>query len=968
MSDTHVATEAEDIKPSAASEEVTGVGSEGAWRVKVYALNGKGDWDDRGTGFISCKFSEQLGSTAIIVSGEADGKELLLSKVVDEDVYQRQGDNIITWCDVTQEDLALSFQENEGCLLIWNQLMEVQGRFFSGYQQQPQQSEGAMPASLPDPKMDNLHEIQETLAAACSSGPQVKEVLSNFVANGEGEYITKLLHVFEDCEDLEDMENLRRLCAVFKAIVCLNDRSLLELLLSNKFFVPVAGAFEYDPELKSRAHHRTFLTETVKFKQLLPIEDLSIVGRIHQNFRVCFLKDVLLRPMMDDSVVGTLNNITVCNNAAIVSALHKDSDYIRRVFSVFKEPNLSKERRLHVLQFVRELFSMAKSIPPGARDEFYRYLWNEVPFFEALVPVLADPDAVVAERTACMEVILDSLNQDASLLRLYTIKRGSHPPLPAKMQSGSSGTGMNGGNFGLPLVTQRTGTMSISGASGNGSLLDGMGAPPGSLANGVGGSVAASPEESQSLLFRVIQRLTSDTDTGVVVLAAEICRLCLDTTDPSESQLEKASADKDAFLEAFYKHYIQWLIQPFWEISEGQQAPEATDTASKPASVKDSSSIDKSSNSIEGESNSPKISSVGSGAAASEVVAAGRGGSEGARDDLSFKSSLVHICDLMSFCVKSHTYRMKYFVLRNKVVGTVLQTLGRRDKFLQLASIRFFRACVGIKDEFYNRYIVKSNLMAPLLSLLCENAGRDNLITSAILELLDFLRTDNVKSLIENVVEKFEQELQQAGRTAIFQALNTKYEQNREYLEGKDREVAGQGGASAPTRAQQGRKRLQEEDEDEAYFNESDDDDEGPQPASGIKELEIEPPPPPLRLVPYDEDDDDDMVFGPQPRQPSPSSHAVDGNGNNCNNSSAPHRPVPRGLKAASGGSLAGQKLVLGPIIGDKSMISAPVGAERPVTNIQPIESIATSTRRELVASPRPASPVAGGSAKRQRL
>jgi lipoate synthase len=44
------------------------------------------------------------------------------SKVVDEDVYQRQGDNIITWCEPMGLDLALSFQENSGCLEIWGQV------------------------------------------------------------------------------------------------------------------------------------------------------------------------------------------------------------------------------------------------------------------------------------------------------------------------------------------------------------------------------------------------------------------------------------------------------------------------------------------------------------------------------------------------------------------------------------------------------------------------------------------------------------------------------------------------------------------------------------------------------------------------------------------------------------------------------------------------------------------------------
>jgi Component of IIS longevity pathway SMK-1 len=54
--------------------------------------------------------------------------------------------------------------------------------------------------------------------------------------------------------------------------MCLNEAGLLEALLSDKFFVRVAGVFEYDPELRGRARHREFLTNVAQFKQILPIE------------------------------------------------------------------------------------------------------------------------------------------------------------------------------------------------------------------------------------------------------------------------------------------------------------------------------------------------------------------------------------------------------------------------------------------------------------------------------------------------------------------------------------------------------------------------------------------------------------------------------------------------------------------------------------------------------------------------
>lgn len=55
---------------------------------------------------------------------EADGQLLLGCRIVNEDIYQKQGENIITWTEPANHgkeahDLALSFQEEQGCREIW---------------------------------------------------------------------------------------------------------------------------------------------------------------------------------------------------------------------------------------------------------------------------------------------------------------------------------------------------------------------------------------------------------------------------------------------------------------------------------------------------------------------------------------------------------------------------------------------------------------------------------------------------------------------------------------------------------------------------------------------------------------------------------------------------------------------------------------------------------------------------------
>ena len=68
-----------------------------------------------------------------------------------------------------------------------------------------------------------------------------------------------------------------------------------------------------------------------------------------------------------------------------------------------------------------------------------------------------------------------------------------------------------------------------------------------------------------------------------------------------------------------------------------------------------------------------------------------------------------------------------------------------RASLIVAAALRFFRACLAKTDEFFNRYLVKHDLFLPVLELAQEEAGRDNLLSSACLDFFEFLRV--VRSL-----------------------------------------------------------------------------------------------------------------------------------------------------------------------------------------------------------------------------
>jgi len=50
------------------------------------------------------------------------------------------------------------------------------------------------------------------------------------------------------------------------------------------------GALEYDPEIPVRQRHREFLQQSVVFKEVVPIGDPAVRAKIHQTYRMGYLK------------------------------------------------------------------------------------------------------------------------------------------------------------------------------------------------------------------------------------------------------------------------------------------------------------------------------------------------------------------------------------------------------------------------------------------------------------------------------------------------------------------------------------------------------------------------------------------------------------------------------------------------------------------------------------------------------
>ncbi|MBA0555641.1 hypothetical protein Golob_025804, partial [Gossypium lobatum] len=237
--------------------------------------------------------SEEL---ALYVFDEEDNETLLVHRICPDDIYRKQEDTIISWRDSEYTtELALSFQENTGCSYIWDHICNVQRNIhFSSLNSETFHSMNSELRELPAVELSTLPIILKTVT---ESG-------------------------------IADQMRLTELI--------LNDFLLLW--------------FADDPDVPQVQHYRNFLKEHVVFKEAVPIKNPVAISKIHQAYRVGYLKvrilnDVVLARVLDEATVASLNSMIHSNNAIVISLLKDDSTFIQELFTRLRSPTTSAESK-----------------------------------------------------------------------------------------------------------------------------------------------------------------------------------------------------------------------------------------------------------------------------------------------------------------------------------------------------------------------------------------------------------------------------------------------------------------------------------------------------------------------------------------------------------------------------------------------------------------------------------------------
>ncbi|CAH8299586.1 unnamed protein product [Eruca vesicaria subsp. sativa] len=381
-------------------------------RVKVYCLEGDGKWDDRGTGFISLDYVERSEELGLYVIDEIDNETLLVHRISTDDIYKKQEDSIISWREPEgSTELALSFQETAGCSHVWNHIYTTQRNLhFSSLKLNSE------PRELPDVDISNLPKILE-IVTECDvedemglSDQMLKDV--NFFDN--------LMNVFDMCEDLEKIDCLHMIFKIVKCIIFFDSDEILEKILGDNLIMKTIGCLEYDPDVPQPLHYRKDLREHVVFKEAIPIKNPMVLSKIHQTYRIGYLKDVILTRVVDDDdddTAESLSSIIKANKATIVTSLKDDNTFFQELFAKLRSPSTSVESKIDLVHFLHEFCSLSKSLEMELQLRLFTELINEG-IFDTIAEVLQIPEKQLL--LTGLDILI--LTPDLNLLRSYLVK------------------------------------------------------------------------------------------------------------------------------------------------------------------------------------------------------------------------------------------------------------------------------------------------------------------------------------------------------------------------------------------------------------------------------------------------------------------------------------------------------------------------------------------------------------------
>jgi protein phosphatase-4 regulatory subunit 3 len=708
---------------------------------KIYRL-GENDkeWQDCGVVRVRCSFVESLNEMAIVLVTEEEPKSVVLETPVSKCEFRRDVSTIISWADTLEQfhpagllggenvltptddsvhEVALSFETNEGCSKIWEGICTVQGKISSDYRIDMRSDEEGANGSF-ETSMFSHHndEHGHGIAASTHLPPLSRENLPDIIRclRGVGPLFRTRLAAELASERSKDSK------------------------------ITLIGVLDLFDEVDKSTDNPTkrkedlgLLFELVRFIALLDdqkIFEMMLADDCFERVAGCLENDPSMRfqPdhrkfLRDDAKFNQVVPITSDKVQSMITQRFR-LGFLRDVLlprvldeSSFKRLNAMDIRlgsdiaqSLHQdALFVSRLFEVLSQPTSEHRTKSVAFLAEllglsqkmQVQARNAFYRTFTEGDRLLK---ICEGILGDKQSTarerlDIGEIILLTLK---HDTSIVRNRIIEFENEVDTITSAASPHTRINGLTSSSSPRSNDDkvphtphTIQGASSPKGTSTK----LTQLKPELAhppRSLMGLLVDCIVQDEDAGIQAQACQLLEILLDP----ESIVPNHRED-DPFIEIFYSRYFEQLIAAFDMLT-----PEAR-----------SSFIDQE----------------------TPVCAAHL------------------ICGLLSFCVQTHGYVVREVLAREIVVQKVLGLLECREKHLILDAIRFVRTCIGMKEKFYNDYFMQHNLFAPVVKAFVKNGPRNNLINSTVIDLLEFIRSENIVSLVEHIVTNFADDLRSIG-------------------------------------------------------------------------------------------------------------------------------------------------------------------------------------------------------------
>lgn len=715
-------------------------------RVKVYLLQGE-DWLDNGTGYCTGEMLSGENKPYFIVRNELNPEEIILKSFLEGSIqYQRQQETLIVWTDLLGKDLALSFQETEGCAEVCEFIIEVQQQNYcpeislyyvipnNGVNDGNTLQNGTTnditelitgPITYPkDPTIDNLDVVIEAINQGSNSQYTRSNILKFAVKE---EYFMKLVDVFDQLESSHNLKNLFKLTDIIKALILYNEPCLIGDFLSTETkIMGLVGILEYDSEYPNfKACHRDFLKDKSKFKSVIDIPNL-VEGTDTENndnltifkkdFFLNFLKNVALARFLDDQTYNTISSLIYFNQVEIINFLKdskKNDNFCEKLFCLYNDEvtpfdddtttDLSKvkpssEIKRDGVRMLHQYVLITKSLQSYQKSEFFSVLVN-TGLFKMIGFALKDDDINI--RVLGTELIAVIIDQDVSLVNSVDCEpptNNAKPPLESKLEKNQFELKTNPDEKDqgpkLTLSDDMTLTLILSKLlledKNPGLKIQAFGALRILLDSNIANNITL-PDDLR-------QENSKKSDFELEWLKNEANNDDFDDENPHDFADDVNHINTHNYFKAFYGQVASTifhnLIQLAKDLSEAEQENLITDIKN---------------------------------------------------DQILYQ----HLCELISFCCKEHETQLSQpFFLDNHILLGVGRLITSDVKMmLKLSAIRCLKHVVLLNDSAYTRYMIDHDILKYFLNFFEIVLDQNNLANSTCLDFLEMIIKNCDKSM-----------------------------------------------------------------------------------------------------------------------------------------------------------------------------------------------------------------------------